>query len=146
VAGGLVAAPVALAVEGPPPATLTAGNLAGYAYLAIVGAALAYALWFRGVRALSATNVTFLALLSPIVATALGWIVLGQRLTPSQALGVVIVLGSVTVAQFRPGLAGAPARQDTDAEGVSGLGRRATEVVSTGARRPALPAPTTRRP
>ena len=64
------------------PATLTAGNLAGYAYLAIVGAALAYALWFRGIRALSPANVTFLALLSPVVAAALGWIALGQHLTP----------------------------------------------------------------
>ena len=121
VAGGLVAAPVAVAVEGPPPATLTAGNLAGYAYLAIIGAALAYALWFRGIRALSATNVTFLALLSPVVATALGWIALGQRLTPLQALGVVIILGSVTVAQLRPSPATA---------------------FTSRARRPALPAPT----
>src|SRR5262245_1673503 len=102
VAGGLVAAPVALAVEGPPPATLTAANLAGYAYLTTAGAALAYALWFRGIRALSPTNVTFLALLSPVVATALGWIALGQQLTPLQALGVLIVLASVTVAQLRP--------------------------------------------
>jgi probable blue pigment (indigoidine) exporter len=107
VAGGLVAAPVAVAVEGPP-ATLTAGNLAGYAYLAIVGAALAYALWFRGIRALSPTNVTFLALLSPVVATALGWIALGQHLTPLQALGVVIILGSVMAAQLRPSPATTP--------------------------------------
>jgi probable blue pigment (indigoidine) exporter len=102
VAGGLVVAPVALAVEGPPPATLSPGNLAGYAYLAIVGAALAYALWFRGIRALSATSVTFLALLSPVVATGLGWIALGQQLTPLQALGFLIVLGSVTAVQLRP--------------------------------------------
>jgi probable blue pigment (indigoidine) exporter len=46
--------------------------------------------------------VTFLALLSPVVATALGWIALGQHLTPLQALGVLIILGSVTVAQLRP--------------------------------------------
>jgi len=102
VAGGLVAAPIALAVEGPPPAALTAANLAGYAYLTTVGAALAYALWFRGIRALSPTNVTFLALVSPVVATALGWIALGQQLTSLQALGVLIVLASVTVAQLRP--------------------------------------------
>jgi probable blue pigment (indigoidine) exporter len=99
VAGGLLAAPVALAVEGPPPATLTPGNLAGYAYLTVVGSALAYALWFRGIRALSPTHVTFLALLSPVVATALGWIALGQQLTPLQALGGLIVLGSVAAAQ-----------------------------------------------
>jgi probable blue pigment (indigoidine) exporter len=101
VAGGLVAAPVALAVEGPPPA-LTAANLAGYAYLATVGAALAYALWFRGIRALSPSSVTFLALLSPVVATALGWLALGQRLTPLQSLGALVVLGSVAIAQIRP--------------------------------------------
>jgi probable blue pigment (indigoidine) exporter len=142
VAGGLVAAPVALAVEGPPPATLTAGNLAGYAYLAIVGAALAYALWFRGIRALSPTNVTFLALLSPVVATALGWIALGQHLTPLQALGVLIILGSVTVAQLRPSPATALTRNAADAEGVSGVSPRATELVTSRARRPALPAPT----
>jgi probable blue pigment (indigoidine) exporter len=124
VAGGLVVTPVALAVEGPPPATLTAGNLAGYAYLAIVGAALAYALWFRGIRALSPTNVTFLALLSPVVATGLGWIALGQQLTPLQALGVLIILGSVTVAQLRP----SPAT--------------ALTPLTTRARRPALPGPT----
>ena len=142
VAGGLVAAPVALAVEGPPPATLTAGNLAGYAYLAIVGAALAYALWFRGIRALSPTNVTFLALLSPVVATALGWIALGQQLTPLQALGVLIILGSVTVAQLRPSPATALTRNAADAEGISGVSPQATELVTTRARRPALPAPT----
>jgi probable blue pigment (indigoidine) exporter len=102
VAGGLVAAPVALVVEGPPPATLTAANLAGYAYLTTVGTGLAYALWFRGIRALSPSSVTFLALLSPVVATALGWIALGQRLTTLQALGVLIILGSVTIAQARP--------------------------------------------
>jgi probable blue pigment (indigoidine) exporter len=142
VAGGLVAAPVALAVEGPPPATLTAANLAGYAYLTTVGAALAYALWFRGIRALSPTNVTFLALLSPVVATALGWIALGQQLTPLQALGVLIVLGSVTVAQLRPSPATALTRDAADAEAVSGVSPSATELVTTRARRSALPAPT----
>lgn len=47
-AGGLLLLPVALFVEGPPPVTLSSANLAGYGYLTIVGAALAYALWFRG--------------------------------------------------------------------------------------------------
>ncbi|MGP3964239.1 EamA family transporter [Nonomuraea sp. 3N208] len=102
VAGGLLLLPVALAVEGPPPATLTAANLAGYAYLTTIGAALAYALWFRGLRILSATKVTFLGLLSPVVATALGWAVLGQRLTAAQALGAVIVLGALVAAQLQP--------------------------------------------
>ncbi|MEV3984240.1 EamA family transporter [Nonomuraea sp. NPDC049758] len=101
-AGGLLLAPVTFLVEGPPPAHLTGENLAGYAYLAIIGSALAYTLWFRGIRELSATKVTFLGLLSPVVATALGWLVLGQRLTLAQVAGAVIVLAALLVAQLQP--------------------------------------------
>jgi probable blue pigment (indigoidine) exporter len=77
-AGGLLLLPVAFVVEGPPPAALTNANLAGYGYLATIGSALAWVLWFRGIRALSATVVTFLGLLSPLVATTLGWLALDQ--------------------------------------------------------------------
>ena len=87
VAGGLLLVPVALLVEGPLPATLSTSNKVGYGYLTIIGAALAYPLFFMGLRALSATSVTFLGLLSPVVATALGWLVLDQELTTAQALG-----------------------------------------------------------
>lgn len=109
-AGGLLLLPVALVVEGAPPSHLTGDNLLGYGYLGLIGAALSYALWLRGIRALPATSVTFLGLLSPVVATALGWLVLGQNLTPVQGLGAVIVLGSLVAAQTqRPRTAAAPA-------------------------------------
>jgi probable blue pigment (indigoidine) exporter len=99
-AGGLLALPFALVLEGFP-ASFSVANLAGYAYLTIFGAAVAYALWFRGIRALPPTRVTFLALLSPVGATALDWIVRGQRLTPLQAVGGLIVLGSVVASQLQ---------------------------------------------
>lgn len=98
-AGGLLLLPLALAVEGAPPSSLSAENVAGYAYLSLVGAALAYALWFRGIRELSPTSVAFLILLSPLVATLLGWLALDQQLTPLQALGALIVLASLVAAQ-----------------------------------------------
>ncbi|GAA2813274.1 EamA family transporter [Crossiella cryophila] len=98
--GGLLLVPVTLFVEGPPPAVLTGPNLLGYAYLAIIGSAIAYALWFRGIHALSPTEVTFLGLLSPLVATLLGWLVLGQQLTPVQGLGGLVVLAAVVTAQL----------------------------------------------
>ncbi|MBB4888546.1 EamA family transporter [Streptomyces netropsis] len=101
VAGGLLLLPVALVVEGPPPTTLSTANLAGYAYLSIIGGALTYALWFRGIRALPPTNVTFLGLLSPLVATTLGWLALDQDLTVGQSLGGFVVLGALVVAQIR---------------------------------------------
>lgn len=98
VAGGVVLLPVTLLVEGMPP-TLTATNLGGYAYLGLIGGALTYALWFRGIRLLAATQVTFLGLLSPVVATLVGWLVLDQGLTALQVTGAVVVLGALVVAQ-----------------------------------------------
>jgi probable blue pigment (indigoidine) exporter len=100
VAGGVLLLPVALLVEGPPPTTVGTANLAGYAYLA-VGSAVTYSLWFRGIRALSPTDVTFLGLLSPLVATTLGWLALGQQLTAAQILGGLIVLAALVAAQTR---------------------------------------------
>lgn len=101
VAGGLLLVPVALLVEGAPPATLSTENLLGYAYLTIIGGAIAYPLWFRGIAALSPTRVSFLGLLSPIVATALGWLVLDQELTVAQGFGGLVVLAAIIVTQTR---------------------------------------------
>ncbi|MFI7062966.1 EamA family transporter [Kribbella sp. NPDC050124] len=100
VAGGLVLLPVAFLVEGAPPA-MTAHNLLGYGYLTLIGSALAYALWFRGLRALSPTDVTFLGLLSPVMATLLGWLALDQRLTTAQLIGGLIVVASLVTAQIK---------------------------------------------
>lgn len=96
-AGGLLLLPVALLVEAPPPG-LSIANLSGYGYLA-VASAITYVLWFRGIRALSANSVIFLGLLSPVVATALGWLALGQTLTAPQALGGLVVLIAIVAAQ-----------------------------------------------
>jgi probable blue pigment (indigoidine) exporter len=100
VAGGLLLAPVAVAVEGLPP-HLTAGNLLGYLWLASAGTALAYALWFRGVGSLPVAQTSLLGLLSPVVATLAGWVHLGQRLTPVQLAGGSLVLAAVWAGQRR---------------------------------------------
>ncbi|HWD82776.1 MAG TPA: EamA family transporter [Kribbella sp.] len=100
VAGGLVLLPITFLIEGSMP-DFTLRNLAGYAYLAVFGSAVAYALWFRGLRELAPTEVTFMGLLSPVVATTLGWLVLGQQLAPLQILGGLIVLGALVGAQVR---------------------------------------------
>jgi probable blue pigment (indigoidine) exporter len=97
-AGGLLLLPMALAVEGTP-ATLSAMNLAGYSYLSLAGSALAYAVWFRGIDRLPAFSVSLLGLLSPLVATLLGWAMLDQRLTGFQLLGTAVALGGVVAGQ-----------------------------------------------
>ncbi|WP_128428534.1 EamA family transporter [Streptomyces cyaneus] len=100
-AGGLLIAPLALLVEGAPPA-LDGRATVGYLYLALANTALAYWFWFRGIGRLTATQVTFLGPLSPLTATVVGWAALGQALTPVQVAGMVLAFGATVAGQLRP--------------------------------------------
>ncbi|MFG3245307.1 EamA family transporter [Streptomyces sp. NPDC048187] len=97
-AGGLLLAPLALLVEGAPPA-LDGPAVGGYLYLALANTALAYWLWFRGIGRLSATQVTFLGPLSPLTAAVVGWAVLGEALGPVQLAGTVLAFGATLAGQ-----------------------------------------------
>lgn len=101
-AGGLMLAPVAWIVD-PPLPTLSTTQVLAYAYLSIIGALLAYALWFRGIRRLSPVAVSSLGLLSPLTAVLLGWVLLGQAMTGWSLVGLVTVLGSVLGVQWATG-------------------------------------------
>lgn len=102
IAGGLFLLPIAFLVEGPLPAALTLSNIAGYLYLGVVGTALAYTLWFRGVHLLPASTTVMLGLLSPLVAALAGWAMLSQTLTPGQVIGAAIILGTLVMTNLRP--------------------------------------------
>ncbi|MGO1228422.1 MULTISPECIES: EamA family transporter [unclassified Brachybacterium] len=97
-AGGLIILPLALAVEGTPPA-LDAQATMGYAWLALVGGLLAYVLWFRGLGQMPAGSAAFLPVLSPLVAAVLGFLVLGEQLTAVQLGGFALALIAVVAAQ-----------------------------------------------
>ncbi|MFY3304796.1 EamA family transporter [Achromobacter xylosoxidans] len=97
-AGGALLLPVALLAEPalPPVTTL---NVLGIAYLGLVGAALTYVIWFRGLARLEPAVVSSLGFLSPVSAVLLGWALLDQRLSAAQMAGMVIVVGSVWLSQ-----------------------------------------------
>lgn len=97
-AGGLLLVPAVLAAEGPPP-SLSATNLGGYVYLSLIGTALAYTIWFRGLELLPAARVSLLNLLAPLTATLIGWAALGQTLTPVQLAGMTLAFGAVVWGQ-----------------------------------------------
>lgn len=107
VAGGLVLLPFALLVEGPPPALPLSGWLA-LAYLGIVGSGVAYVAWFKGLASMSAGAVAVIGLLNPVSGTVLGVALLGEPFGPVHLLGMLLVLGSVVLAQ--PQVRGALAR------------------------------------
>lgn len=107
-AGGLVLLPFEIWLH-PPLPELTPRSLAGLLYLGLIGAAGTYILWFRGIARLGPGVVAPLGLLSPVSAVLLGWMVLGQTLSPVQMLGMAVVIGSIAASQF---LQPAPPKKD----------------------------------
>jgi probable blue pigment (indigoidine) exporter len=103
--GGLLLAPIALLTEGLP-SHLSTVNVGGYVYLAAINTLLAYWLWFRATAVLAPTALSFLSLLSPVGAAVIGWLALGQRLSPLQLLGLVLALGGTLLGQLRPTTSG----------------------------------------
>lgn len=97
-AGGLILVPLALFFEGELP-SLTFSNGFGFTWLALLNTGLAYALWFKGIEQLKAWQVSFLGLLSPIVAIFAGFLLLGQTLSPIQITGTILTFSSLVVAQ-----------------------------------------------
>ncbi|MBD1848298.1 EamA family transporter [Cyanobacteria bacterium FACHB-63] len=89
---------IALIVEGPI-TQLSITNLLGFIYLGLIGTGVAYALWFRGIDQLKPSVVSYLGLLSPVVATLIGFVVLHQTFTSLQWTGIAIVLVSILLGQ-----------------------------------------------
>ncbi|WP_109420047.1 EamA family transporter [Proteus terrae] len=93
-AGGAVLLPFALLFE-PALPSLTGINFLGLAYLTLIGGALTYIFWFRGLALLGPSSVASLGFLSPLSAVILGWALLEQQLTSLQILGMIVILLSI---------------------------------------------------
>jgi probable blue pigment (indigoidine) exporter len=107
VAGGVVLVPIALVVEGAPPA-LDLPAVGALAYLGLAGSGLAYVLWFRGLRILGPTAASIIGLVNPVVGVLLGVALLGESFGPVHLVAMVLIVGSVLAAQepVRAALAG----------------------------------------
>ena len=98
VAGGLVLVPVAALVEGAPPA-LDARAVGGYLYICLFGTALAFVVWFNGLRRMPAGAVSLIGLLNPVAGVVIGVALAGEVFGLVQTIGMVLVLGGVLLGQ-----------------------------------------------
>lgn len=89
--GGLALIPIAALAEGPPPVVDGAG-IAAYAYLALIGTAVANIAWFTALKHLRADAVGLIGLLNPVTGVLLGVLVAGEILDGRQLLGLALVL------------------------------------------------------
>ncbi|VVE05100.1 ABC transporter permease [Pandoraea capi] len=97
--GGAMLVPVAWLAD-PPLPSLTIWQTAGYAYLSMAGALLAYALWFRGIARLAPVAVSSLGLLSPLTAVVLGWVLPGEAIKGLAFVGLAVVFASILAVQW----------------------------------------------
>lgn len=91
--GALILLPVLL-VEGGA-ALLHPGPLALVGYLGVFPTAVAYVLYARGLRGLSAGDAATIGLAEPVTASALGVLLVGERFAPLSAVGCLLVLVGV---------------------------------------------------
>jgi hypothetical protein len=61
-----------------------------------VATAGAFLIWFRGIAELPVAAPPLLGLAAPVTGATLGWIVLGQDLTPLQLAGFTITIAAIT--------------------------------------------------
>ena len=92
--GGAPLAALALMMEGAPPA-MSVTNMIGFAYLSLIGTALAFVVWFSGIRRLPTAAPPLLGLAAPLTGVAVGWLVLDQSLNAVQLLGFVLTMGAM---------------------------------------------------
>jgi drug/metabolite transporter (DMT)-like permease len=78
-----------------------AGGITALVYLAVFGSALAYTAYSWLLKRVPADRVGTFAYVNPAVATALGWAVLGESLSPLQVAGMVVVLLGVALVTLR---------------------------------------------
>ncbi len=69
----------------------------GLVWLGALGTGLAYLLYFRILERWGATRSTLVTYLIPVVAIALGFIVLGERLLIQELVGAVLIIGGVVL-------------------------------------------------
>ncbi|MFJ7204060.1 DMT family transporter [Streptomyces sp. NPDC098789] len=101
VGGGLLLLPLAVGVEGGPPA-VDGPALLGFGYTAVLATAVAFAAWFAGMRRLPAATVGLVGLLNPVTGVLLGTLVAGESLAPRQLCGLLLALVGILLGRPAP--------------------------------------------
>lgn len=79
----------------------TPANVAALLYLSLAGSVAAFLMLYRLIRELPPSRVSLMTLLFPVVALALGWLVLGEAPSPKGLLGCALILSGVGAALLK---------------------------------------------
>jgi drug/metabolite transporter (DMT)-like permease len=68
------------------------------AYLAVMGSVVTFLIFFRLLKTWEVTTMSYIAIITPVIALGLGWVLRGERLTAWMVGGGILVLAGVTLA------------------------------------------------
>lgn len=105
---GLLA--ISLAAEDPAAARWSAEAYGSVVYLALVGSVAAFVVYYRVLKEVTVSALALISYVFPVVAVALGWVVLGERLTGWTLAGAALVVAGIAVATARRRRVRSPAR------------------------------------
>ena len=83
-------------------AAVSLGAWLGILYAGVFAIAIAYLLWYRGVRIIGQSRTSVYQNLVPVVALVAAWLWLAETPTPPQLLGAGVILAGVVVARRSP--------------------------------------------
>lgn len=93
--GAVALGALGVVTEGHASLVFTPTSVIAILYLGIVGSALAFVGMYWLLKKTTATNVSLITFVTPILAVVLGWIVLGEVLDPDVGLGAMLILAGI---------------------------------------------------
>lgn len=130
VGGGLLVG-LGLALGEGPAWQLEGAGLGAMVYLVVFGSIVGYTAYGYALEHASATVVGTYAYVNPVVAVALGWLVLAEPVTPRMLAAMGLILGAVLWIQLASRGGQAERRKGGKAESISGLSSRAKRGISS---------------
>jgi len=100
--GGIIVSALAASIEQSNPMTYNSATWGSIVYLAAIGSAGGFTLFYWVVKRVDVTVVSYQTFIIPIIAVVLGRVFLGETLSGKVGIGAVFILGGITVATIRP--------------------------------------------
>lgn len=97
--GGIVTLSIHFIFESDMPLIWSTTSIGALIYLTLIGSALAFSIHFWMLLHVEATTVSFVTIVSPVVALFLGYIILSENLSWLQFAGSVLVIGGVLISE-----------------------------------------------
>lgn len=99
-AGGAVVTALGLALGEGPRVHVSSTGLEALAYLVVFGSLVGYSAYAYALKHAPATIVGTYSYVNPVIAVLLGWLLLGETVTPRTFLAMALILGAVVWIQF----------------------------------------------